>query len=590
MSKEGNAIDKKQLIDKYLIDNVLEGVQEGIAILDSHGIIQKCNEKLQKILKLSKQDIVGYNIEKIMPGLKNSNFEFVNYEIQSFKKEVSIRKKVVSEDGVYFEIFFVSENHFNIELTQKYGEMKFSKEIYESILNSIDEGIHVADKNGNLIFINPAQEAMDNCKAEEVLGKRWLDVYDFINDSSLILKVLKEGKPILNIYQNYIACNGKFVSIVGSCVPLYSDGKIIGAAAITKDYVKFKEISEKILDLQVAIPHKKKHKKNQEKEEKYYSFDEILGQNQQILESIRWGIVAAKSESSVLIYGETGTGKEMFAQSIHTNSKRFAGPFLAINCAAIPENLLEGILFGTTTGVFTGAVDRMGLLEQASGGTLFLDEINSMPISLQSKLLRVIEEKKIMRLGGKKEISIDVRFISSCNLEPTEAIEKGAFRSDLFYRLAVIYLVIPPLSKRLDDLELLVAHFIQHYNKLMDKNIIRIIPQVMERFRQYSWPGNVRQLKHCIECAMNFVSKNETIIRPEHIPKYLKIFTAIDKEMKTYDVNENGNGILEKIKCEEKERIIAAIKKNNGNVARAASDLGMSRQSLHYRLKKYSLK
>jgi arginine utilization regulatory protein len=276
----------------------------------------------------------------------------------------------------------------------------------------------------------------------------------------------------------------------------------------------------------------------------------------------------------------------------HADSSRKKGSFLAINCAAIPENLLEGILFGTVKGVFTGAVDRKGLVEQARGGTLFLDEINSMPLNLQSKILRVLEEKKVMRLGDKKEIAVDVRIISSCNVEPLEAIEKGQLREDLFYRLAVLYIFIPSLRERKDDLELLTKHFIYVFNKKMNKNIQGISDNVYKMFNNYSWPGNVRQLKHCMECAINLVSQNENLIELKHIPKYLNTFLTSD------DCNENKNSnkrkieynIIDEIQKREKEEIISAIKQAKGNVAKAALKLNMSRQSLHYRLKKYNLK
>ncbi|MTK14097.1 MAG: PAS domain S-box protein [Clostridiaceae bacterium] len=490
----------------------------------------------------------------------------VNYIIQAPKKEVTIKIKE--------RILFVSENN---------DDIKFMKETYENILNSIDEGIHVADSNGIVRYINPAQEATDGYKLEEVLGKKWLDVYDLAENTSLVLEVLKNGTPILDRYQNYVTKNGRYVSIICSCLPLYSNGVLIGATAITKDYIKFKELAEKVLN----IPNQSIVDVKRGKESSYYTFEDILGNNKQLLESIMMAKNSAKSESSVLIYGETGTGKEIFAQSIHQNSKRAKKPFLAINCAAIPENLLEGLLFGTTKGAFTGAVDRSGLLEQANGGTIFLDEINSMPLILQSKLLRVVEERKNMRLGSNKEAPIDVRFIASCNVEPSEAINKGQLRNDLFYRLAVIYLVIPPLRKRLDDLELLIDHFIKFYNNQMSKNCKGVSAQVLEKFYDYEWMGNVRQLKHCIESAMNIISHEEPYINEEHLPKYLRMTTTINKQIKNNNTNVS---ILDEIHRDEKERIIKALKKSKGNVAKAAADLGMSRQNLHYRLIKYNLK
>ena len=582
-------MDRNTSLDKYLFEGILGGTEEGIAVVNSQGIIEKCNEKLQKILNLSKEDIEKSPIEKIMPNLKIDKKEFANYEIQTLKKQVSVRKKVIMECKDHLEILFVSENQFNYEIVKKYEEVKIQKDMFESILNSIDEGIHVADKSGKLRFINPAQELIDGYNAKDILGKRWLDVYDLDDDTSLILKVLKEGKPILNVHQNYVANNKKYVNVVCSCIPLKFNDESIGAVAITKDYIKFKEIAEKVLDIEEESIARKNNKIKHVKKQKYYSFDEILGHNTQILESIQWAKAAAKSKSSVLIYGETGTGKEMYAQSIHMSSNRSKERFLAINCAAIPENLLEGILFGTTKGIYTGAMDRKGLLEQACGGTLFLDEINSMPVFLQSKLLRVIEEKKIMRLGDNKEIDIDVRFISSCNIDPAKEIEDGRLRADLFYRLAAIYLTIPPLRNRIDDLKLLCEHFIQYNNYEMNKNIKGLSPQVFQNFCNYHWPGNIRQLKHCIESSMNLTKDDDTIITERYMPKYLMLVISTDKENKTDNASKEIN-ILQEIENEEKKKIIDALKKNAGNVAKAATELGMSRQKLHYRLAKYNLK
>jgi arginine utilization regulatory protein len=228
-------------------------------------------------------------------------------------------------------------------------------------------------------------------------------------------------------------------------------------------------------------------------------------------------------------------------------------------------------------------------LEQASGGTVFFDEINSMPVTLQSKLLRVLEEKKVRRLGDKKEIPIDIRIISSCNVEPTEAIAKKHLRSDLFYRLAVIYLFIPPLRERLDDLEFLVEHFIMSYNKQLRKNIKGISPDVLQLFRECQWSGNVRQLKHSIECAMTIIPNSEDQINLIHIPKYLNIFTP-PTDLKKPEVLDNNDksikDVFTQIKKQEQEAIIESLTRNGGNISKAAEDLGISRQRLQYRIKK----
>ncbi|MEJ9232566.1 sigma 54-interacting transcriptional regulator [Peribacillus butanolivorans] len=584
-------MNKKDSLYHTLFNILFHNVQDGIAVINNQGKIEKCNYKLQTITGLLEKEIIGLNIEELMPGIQMNEKEVVHYHIASINKDVRLRKQVVMEGNNHLEIFLVSENNMDVKLTHEYREIKRLNEMYENILNSIDEGIHVADASGYIRFINSAQEKLDGYISEDILDKHWLDVYDLTEESSLVLKVLKDRKPILDRYQNYVTRNGKYVSIVTSAIPLYSNGNLFGAVAITKDFIKFKETSDKLLKLYNGTSNQNEITSNHSDKNSNFTFNDILGRNDHILESIKLGRMAAHSESPVFIFGETGTGKEMFTQSIHMVSKRSKGPFLAINCAAIPEGLLEGILFGTTKGAFTGAVDRKGLVEQANGGTLFLDEINSMSLTLQSKLLRVLQEKKVMRLGGNQETSVDVRIISSCNIEPIEAIEQGRLRNDLFYRLAVIYLPIPPLRERLDDLELLIGHFIEYYNNSMNRNVTGIQPQVLSMFQTYNWPGNIRQLKHCLESAMNLISINETFIGLEHIPQYLRNSFKMNNEMIRDFKNETFNtNILGEIKKEEKENIIVALKRNNGNVAKAAEDLGMSRQRLHYRLKKYNLK
>ena len=320
---------------------------------------------------------------------------------------------------------------------------------------------------------------------------------------------------------------------------------------------------------------------------------------------------AAKGDSSVMLTGLTGTGKELFAQSIHSASNRAKKPFLAINCAAIPETLIEGLLFGTVKGAYTGAVDRKGLFEEADGGTLFLDEINSMPLSSQAKLLRALEERVVQPLGSKEQIPFDVRIISSCNTDPQEVLSRKEIREDLFYRLAVVNILIPPLSERKSDIFLLAHHFIALFNERYHKNVLCLEDEVTGFFLSYDWPGNVRQLKHCIEGAMNLVGSTEYSIKRQHLPFYLfresdenekkKPFAEAyqhepsDETLESYGRSvarkekKNPSGVLAGIHREEREAIIAALKKSGGNVSKAARELGLSRQTLVYRMKKYEI-
>lgn len=294
----------------------------------------------------------------------------------------------------------------------------------------------------------------------------------------------------------------------------------------------------------------------------------------------------ARSDSNVMIYGETGTGKELFAQSIHNASPRAAGPFVAINCAAIPDTLLESMLFGTEKGAYTGAEKRNGLLEQVDGGTLLLDEINSMDIALQSKLLRVIQEGTFRRVGGNTQIHVNVRFLSNINIPPLEAIEKGLLRKDLYYRLGVINITIPALRDRKSDILPLSKAFITENNRKLLKNVRTLAPETLTLFQLYDWPGNVRELQHALEYAMNIIPEEEDLITPAYIPEHIldatgqvTPSTAVKSAQTMEDaMAEAGRDFLRRVLAE-----------NDGNISRTAKAMGITRQNLQHRLKKLQM-
>lgn len=288
-----------------------------------------------------------------------------------------------------------------------------------------------------------------------------------------------------------------------------------------------------------------------------------------------------------MILGETGTGKELFAQSIHNESSRAKEPFIAVNCSAIPDSLLESILFGTTKGAFTGAENKSGLFEEAKNGTLFLDELNSMSIVLQAKLLRALETNRIRRVGGNQEIPVNPRIISAMNINPLEAIENEKLRSDFYYRLAVVTLECPSLRNRKEDIITLSWHYIKKYNKILGRKIDRLSPEVMKILENYNWPGNVRELSHCIEHAMNMVDPNDTSLLVRHLPAFIQE-NALKSNIlpiilpKTNDFKQIMNQV-------EKDILLQALKRNNGNMNQSAKELGLSRQSLFYKLKKLNI-
>lgn len=456
-------------------------------------------------------------------------------------------------------------------------------EILKIVLQTIDEGVHVIDENGRTIIYNKAMAELEGMDADEVVNRPLLDVFPSLDqDSSTLLRVLRTEEELIDRPQTYLNNHHKEITTINTTVPIYFQGNKVGALEISKNITKIKQLSGQIMTLQLQLS--KPDKKETEKIRKF-TFESIIGNSTEFIKAIHYAKKAAYSSSSVLIYGETGTGKELVAQSIHYGSHRAVEPFIPQNCAALPESLLEGILFGTSKGGFTGAIDRPGLFEQANGGTIFLDEMNSMGLQLQSKLLRVLQEGYVRRVGGIKDIPIDVRIIASTNQDPYDAIDKGTLRKDLFYRLNVIPIILPPLRERKDDILLLSSWFIQKYNRKLSKNVQTIDPLVLDAFQEYRWPGNVRELENTIEGAMNIIEKEE-ILRKEHFPPQTnaKIF-ALYQNQDTFPVEDLTN-TLTKI---EKDLILRALKDCNNNISRASEKLGIKRQTLQHKLKKFNI-
>ncbi|EQB87159.1 hypothetical protein M918_10510 [Clostridium sp. BL8] len=318
--------------------------------------------------------------------------------------------------------------------------------------------------------------------------------------------------------------------------------------------------------------------------ENNYTFKDIIGNSPKIRNEINKAVKASLSNSSVLIYGETGSGKELFAQSIHYNGIRKDKPFIAINCAAIPSALLEGMLFGTVKGGFTGAENKKGLFEEAHRGTVLLDEVNSMEPYLQSKLLRVLQDGYIRPVGSNKIIDIDVRVIATLNEEPENLIKEGKLRKDFYYRLSVMRIDVPSLRERKEDIKEITEYFISYYNRLLSKNVKNLSEEVWDKFQQYNWPGNIRELKNTIEAAMNMVDDGE-ILTKEFFENKFTIVGDMNNDSKfTGDLSLND--YLEEI---ERSVITKIYKKNGENITRTAEELKISRQNLQYKLKKYNL-
>jgi DNA-binding NtrC family response regulator len=322
-----------------------------------------------------------------------------------------------------------------------------------------------------------------------------------------------------------------------------------------------------------------------------YRFDNIIGRSlpmAQVFETVK---KVAKSDANILILGETGTGKELVAKSIHANSRRAANAFIPVDCASLPENLLESELFGHEKGAFTGAqTTRPGLFEFANGGTSFLDEVGDISLNLQAKLLRVLQERQVRRVGSNRLIDVDVRVISATNRDLAQLVGKGEFREDLYYRLNVISIALPPLRDRKGDIPLLVQHYIAKYAASGGKEIDGIAPDARRLLEEYRWPGNVRELQNVIERAV--VLAERELLRPEDLPEHIRIRTEAAVSAPPIPVNELP---LKRAKEEwassfERDYLIELLKRHEGNISQAAKTAGVDRKTIHRLMKKHAIK
>ncbi len=428
--------------------------------------------------------------------------------------------------------------------------------ISKIIFNSISDGVFTIDKKCKITSFNKAAEKITGFKQSEAVGKHCYDIFrtEICNKRCALKDTLKTEEPIENVRVTIISRKGCEVRIsVTTTLLRDEDGTIIGAVEF------FRDVSE--------IEYLKKHVAQTRALDKIVSLNPKMQQIIGLLPNI------AESDSNVLIHGPSGSGKELFAQVIHNLSPRQYGPYIKINCAALPPNLLESELFGYEKGAFTDAKrDKPGQFCLANGGTLLLDEISEMDISLQVKLLRVLNNGEYMPLGSSK--TMHSRIIAATNAKLEEEISKGRFREDLFYRINVVDIKVPALRERTEDIPVLTEHFINIFRRKMRKPIRSISSQALSLLRKYNFPGNVRELENAIEHA--FVMSNGTEILPEHLPANILKFENLQKVY----INDEGN---------EKQQIINALRSNKGNKSKAALELGMHRTTLWRKLKDYNI-
>lgn len=488
-----------------------------------------------------------------------------------------------------------------------------------SMLYFID-GITIIDTSGTILFninFRPDKNA-EVFDSREITGRRLSEVFpNIVRENSTLFEAMEKGIPVFKNRQTITTLKGGRFETMNVSVPIRIHGRIVGAIELSRYLGENGHDTDREVSLpedifrRMGLNHSRL-----ENDRAFYELSDIITSDP-AMDALKDRVERfSDSSSPVFIYGETGTGKELFAHAIHTVGKRRKKPFIVQNCAAIPDTLLESILFGTAKGSFTGAVESPGLFEAAEGGTIFLDEIDSMPIHLQAKLLRVLQDGSVRRLGGGAEKRVDVRIITAASDSPEECLKKKSLRRDIFYRLCVLAMHIPPLRERRNDIEILLHYFITRYNPILHKSIRAVSKSVLDQFMEYPWPGNVRELEHIVEYALHMAGPRETTLQYEHVADRFRNLEAVMKSgcgksggRREFEVagkpgdrgefRENGesrgvgvNGFTD-MKEEVKKLEIRMMRETldgvDWNYTRAAQLLGISRQSLQYKLKQYEL-
>ncbi|OLS40085.1 sigma-54-dependent Fis family transcriptional regulator [Bacillus sp. MRMR6] len=451
-----------------------------------------------------------------------------------------------------------------------FQEWKNLSTVHQTLLRAVDDAITIVDSNGNVVAWNPTAESMYETAADNIMGAQITDF--FKKESVVLMSTLMEGKGVTRQYNQ----PKQDVHVLINTLPVLKDGTVIGGISVEREITEIVKLNDELTTTTAYIQDLESKMEVHDIDD---PFHKIKGRSQALNSSVALAKKVAQTDATVMITGESGVGKELYAQAIHKASDRGDGPFVDLNCGAIPAALFESELFGYEKGAFTGAVKegRLGKIAAAKGGTLFLDEIGELPLELQVKMLRVLQEKQYYRVGGTSPIPVDVRIIAATNRDLEKMVEEGRFREDLYYRLNVVSISIPPLRDRIEDLPELVQLFLQEFSLKYKKPVPAIDPEVMVAFMHFPWNGNIRQLKNTIERMMILADDNQitSLLLPAGLFKNIQA-----PQMTIFQETIGGN---------ERSKVVQAMQKTYGNKSAAAKLLGMSRVTLYNKLKKYQI-
>jgi len=563
----------------------LQVMNNGIAVISHGGIITYSNKLFCSMLHKKENEIIGEHISAIIPDRKklvmNQNDSLYRYECRSGNQVL-----IVNESSVYQN----ETEYGSIVILESKGKSIQSLESiisrYESALNLLSECILGVNEQGIVNFLSGSYAqflGIDDPK--EAIGKHCTEVVE----NTRMHIIVKTGQMEIGHIQRISNRN-----IIATRIPIIKEGKIIGAIGkiMFHDIQQFKALGDQISEMESKLSYYQTEL--QRLQEGRLSFQSIIGESAKMKEVKMMALKVSKSRSTVLIRGESGTGKELFAHAVHRASPRTSGTFIRLNCAAIPRELLEAELFGYEEGAFTGAKKggKPGKIELADKGTLFLDEIGDMSLDMQVKLLRVLQEKEIERIGGTKIQKVDVRFIAATHRNLREMVQRGEFREDLYYRLNVFEIDIPPLRERKEDMIHITEFLIKKLNGELGSNVLSLDKRVRDIFMEHDWPGNIRELENVLERAMNVIE--EMIIQVHHLPAYLRkkdLEEELYREIITMDQeqDEGSYSLQVEVESAEKRAITRALEKTARNIKEAADLLGIHRASLYRKIEKYEM-
>jgi len=562
-----------------LLNTLMNVSEEGIISIDGEEKITYINTAAIRLLGIdSKNEYIGYNIGRLIEDsnlakvMQTGKVELGVVFSKNNKEFISNRTPILHNGEVLGALEIFTDITDYKRMDRALSEEREHSKILEVMFQTAYDWIVLVDTDGIVTMMSQSYLDFLELTKEEAIGKH---VTKVIPNTRMHI-VAKTGKSEINDIQEI---RGNYM--IATRLPIIIDGKVIGAVGKVnfKDISDFNTMAKKVSNMEKELEYYRDELKKVR--EGKYSFKSIVGISPEIVKLKELSRKVAKSDSNVLILGESGTGKELFAHGIHNFSYRCDGPFIKVNCAAIPTDLLESELFGYEEGAFTGAKKggKIGKFELADKGSIFLDEIGDMDIKMQAKLLRVLQEKEIEKVGGSSTIKVDVRIIAATNKKLDELVDKGEFREDLYYRLNVVTLNIPPLRDRIQDIKPLAKHLLEKLSHNMGIIATDISDEAMKYLMSYDWPGNIRELENVLERALNLLDK-ETIVGVNHLP--VKI---IEKNRFIWHKLDDYKKSMAQL---EKEMILNCLRSVNGNKKEAAKRLNMSRTTLYQKLKKFS--